>query len=98
MTLLRVEDMYAMFDMFKVGQMVLLATTDDVYIRTRRKWKLVRKISKCQNLSFKIYKCEINVKSFYSIRPDKVIRIKNKLSGRVKSQESILTFWPCQEF
>ena len=40
-TLANEEDMYNMFDMFEIGQMAILLTTDDVFIRTRSKWRQV---------------------------------------------------------
>ena len=40
-TLANENDMYNMFGMFEVGQMAILLTTDDVFIRTRTKWKQV---------------------------------------------------------
>ena len=44
-TLANEDDLYNMFDMFEIGQMVILLTTDDVFVRARSKWKQVNVIS-----------------------------------------------------
>ena len=41
-TLATEDDMYRMFDMFEIGQMAIVLTSDDVFIRTRSKWRQVK--------------------------------------------------------
>ena len=40
-TLANEDDMYRMFDLFEMGQMAIVLTSDEVYIRTRSKWRQV---------------------------------------------------------
>jgi len=54
-TLANEDDMYNMFGMFEVGQMAILLTTDDVFIRTRTKWKQITGVAvggPASNLAF----------------------------------------------
>ena len=36
------SDLDLMFDMFPIGQMALVSETDDMYVRTKKRWKPVR--------------------------------------------------------